>query len=216
MFHILFPGDVGGDGEAFPSLVLDFRDTCSISARVREATTTLAPFADNASAHALPIPLPPPVTMAVSPSRSNLVASMSVALLLTDSAVPAGPSSTVAASSLSRSSRGSTPTPSSRLGSVQRRLPARSRSNHLVPRRREHLGVCVEFPSVSWLAPDPGEALSGIRKVVRGVLADMRESRESPPEPLADHPAYSGRLVVREYRRKPTAVSSCSRRRRRA
>ena len=64
------------------------------------------------------------------------------------------------------------------------------------PEDGEHLGLCVEFPSLSWLAPDPGEALSGIRKVVRGVLADMRESRESPPEPLADR-AYSGRFVVR-------------------
>ncbi len=51
----------------------------------------------------------------------------------------------------------------------------------------EHLGLCAEFPSLSWLAPTPGEALSGIRELVSGVLADMQASGESPPEPLADH-----------------------------
>ena len=47
----------------------------------------------------------------------------------------------------------------------------------------EHLGLCAEFPSLSWLAPTPGEALSGIRELVSGVLADMQASGESPPEP---------------------------------
>ena len=47
-----------------------------------------------------------------------------------------------------------------------------------------HLGLCAEFPSLSWLAPAPGEALSGVRAMVSGVLADMRANRESPPEPL--------------------------------
>ena len=50
----------------------------------------------------------------------------------------------------------------------------------------EHLGRCAEFPSLSWLASTPDEALSGIRKLVSGVLADMRANGESPPEPLAD------------------------------
>ena len=31
------------------------------------------------------------------------------------------------------------------------------------PEDGEHLGLCAEFPSLSWLAPTPGEALSGIR-----------------------------------------------------
>ena len=64
------------------------------------------------------------------------------------------------------------------------------------PEDREHLGRCAEFPSLSWLAPTPGEALSGIRKVVSDVLADMQANGESPPEPLADR-TYSGRFVVR-------------------
>lgn len=60
----------------------------------------------------------------------------------------------------------------------------------------EHLGLCAEFPSLSWLAPTPREALVGIQELVKGVIADMRETGESPPEPLADR-TYSGRFVVR-------------------
>ena len=60
----------------------------------------------------------------------------------------------------------------------------------------EHLGLCAEFPSLSWLASTPDEALSGIRNLVNDVLADMQANGESPPEPFADR-TYSGRLVVR-------------------
>ena len=60
----------------------------------------------------------------------------------------------------------------------------------------EHLGLCAEFPSLSWLAPTPGEALSGVRDLVSGVIADMQASGESPPDPLADR-TYSGRFMVR-------------------
>ena len=60
----------------------------------------------------------------------------------------------------------------------------------------EHLGLCAEFPLLSWLAPTPGEALGGIQDLVQEILADMRHTGESPPKPLADRP-YSGRFVVR-------------------
>ena len=60
----------------------------------------------------------------------------------------------------------------------------------------EHVGLCAEFPSLSWLAPTQSEALSGILELVRSVLADMQASGEPPPEPLADR-SYSGRFVVR-------------------
>ncbi len=60
----------------------------------------------------------------------------------------------------------------------------------------EHVGRCAEFPSLSWLARTPGEALSGIRALVSEVLEDMRARGESPPEPMADR-TYSGRFVVR-------------------
>ena len=60
----------------------------------------------------------------------------------------------------------------------------------------EHVGRCAEFPSLSWLAPTAGEALAGIQNLVQEILDDMRDTGESPPNPLADRP-YSGRFVVR-------------------
>ncbi len=60
----------------------------------------------------------------------------------------------------------------------------------------EHIGLCAEFPSLSWVATTPAEALAGIRKLVGGVLADMKTTGEPPPEPLSER-AYSGKFVVR-------------------
>ena len=37
----------------------------------------------------------------------------------------------------------------------------------------EYVGLCAEFPSLSWLAATPEDALIGIRYVVSGVLAEM-------------------------------------------
>lgn len=64
------------------------------------------------------------------------------------------------------------------------------------PEDREHLGLCAEFPSLSWLASTPEQALTGIQEVVREVLADMRREGEQAPKPLADR-NYSGKLMVR-------------------
>lgn len=60
----------------------------------------------------------------------------------------------------------------------------------------EHVGLCAEFPGLSWLAPTAEGALRGIRRVVAEVIADMETNRESVPEPLATR-RYSGRFVVR-------------------
>jgi predicted HicB family RNase H-like nuclease len=60
----------------------------------------------------------------------------------------------------------------------------------------EHVGLCVEFPSLSWLAPTPEAALVGIRKTVARVVADMKRNREEIPVPLADR-TYSGQFKVR-------------------
>ncbi|MDQ6958447.1 MAG: type II toxin-antitoxin system HicB family antitoxin [Mariprofundaceae bacterium] len=59
-----------------------------------------------------------------------------------------------------------------------------------------HIGTCVEFPSLSWLADTPDAVLAGIRKVVADVLIDMRKSGEKTPEPLIEK-NYSGRFIVR-------------------
>lgn len=61
---------------------------------------------------------------------------------------------------------------------------------------QEHIGLCTEFPSLSWLAATPEEALSGIRTLVHGVVDDLRENGEPIPEPLAER-KYSGEFRVR-------------------
>ena len=60
----------------------------------------------------------------------------------------------------------------------------------------EHVGLCAEFPSLSWLAATPEEALSGIQCLVADCVADMRTNGETVPEPMADR-AYSGKFMVR-------------------
>ena len=60
----------------------------------------------------------------------------------------------------------------------------------------EHVGLCAEFPSLSWLAPTPEEALSGIRAVVADVVRDLRASGEPVPDAIAER-RYSGELRVR-------------------
>lgn len=60
----------------------------------------------------------------------------------------------------------------------------------------EHVATVAEFPSLSWLAPSPVEALAGLAGVVRDLLADMAASGEPIPEPLSER-SYSGRFVVR-------------------
>ena len=60
----------------------------------------------------------------------------------------------------------------------------------------EHVGLCAEFPSLSWLAATPAEALSGIQCLVADSVADMRNNGEPVPEPMADR-AYSGKFMVR-------------------
>lgn len=60
----------------------------------------------------------------------------------------------------------------------------------------EHVGLCAEFPSLSWLAASPEAALSGIRKMVASVVADLRKNGEAVPVPLAER-RYSGEFRVR-------------------
>lgn len=60
----------------------------------------------------------------------------------------------------------------------------------------EFVGLCAEFPSLSWLAGTQEAALRGIRKLVSRVVAEMSKSRESVPRPLSVR-RFSGRFVVR-------------------
>ncbi len=64
------------------------------------------------------------------------------------------------------------------------------------PEDDEFVGLCAEFPLLSWLEGTPEEAFAGIRRLVVEILDDMLESGETPPEPIADR-HFSGKFMVR-------------------
>jgi predicted HicB family RNase H-like nuclease len=61
---------------------------------------------------------------------------------------------------------------------------------------KEYVGLCAEFPSLSWLAKKPEVALRGIRKLVEDVVKDMYNQGEAVPEPISCR-HYSGKFIVR-------------------
>ena len=61
---------------------------------------------------------------------------------------------------------------------------------------KEYVGLCAEFPSMSWLAKSPESALRGIRKIVSDAVADMLANGEKVPEPVSSR-RYSGKFMVR-------------------
>lgn len=61
---------------------------------------------------------------------------------------------------------------------------------------QEHVGLCAEFPSLSWLAPSPEDALAGIRQLVADVTADLQSNGEPVPEAIAVR-RYTGKFMVR-------------------
>jgi len=80
-----------------------------------------------------------------------------------------------------------------------RTLPTIDRHTYRVTWSEEDgqsVGLCAEFPSLSWLASTPEKALRGIRKVVADVVRDMKANGESIPEPLSTR-RYSGKFMVR-------------------
>lgn len=82
---------------------------------------------------------------------------------------------------------------------TRRRNPKRDRFTYRVtwsPEDGEHVGLCAEFSSLSWLARTPEAALRGIRRVVREAVKDLEAAGEPVPVPLAvKH--YSGEFRVR-------------------
>ena len=61
---------------------------------------------------------------------------------------------------------------------------------------REFVGLCAEFPSLSWLDKDQEAALRGIVALVKDTVADMETGGEKIPVPLALQ-KYSGKFQVR-------------------
>ena len=60
----------------------------------------------------------------------------------------------------------------------------------------EYLGLCAEFPSLSWLADTQEAALAGIRDTVKQVVQDMQFTGEPIQQHLASR-RYSGKFTVR-------------------
>lgn len=61
---------------------------------------------------------------------------------------------------------------------------------------QEYLGLCAEFPALSWLDKSQDNAFKGIRKLVAEVILDLKAQHETIPEPLSSK-KFSGKFVVR-------------------
>lgn len=59
-----------------------------------------------------------------------------------------------------------------------------------------HVGLCAQFPSLSWLESNPEKALVGIRKLVKSCVSDMVANKEAVPEPISAR-NFSGKFMVR-------------------
>lgn len=61
---------------------------------------------------------------------------------------------------------------------------------------QEFVGLCSEFPSLSWLAENQRDALGGIVQLVSEVAEEMEANGESIPESLSLK-KYSGKISLR-------------------
>lgn len=60
----------------------------------------------------------------------------------------------------------------------------------------EFVGLCAEFPGLSWLASASEEAFKGIREIVKQCIEDMAQNNEEIPQPISSR-QYSGKFMVR-------------------
>ena len=60
----------------------------------------------------------------------------------------------------------------------------------------EFIGLCAEFPSLSWLASTSEKALKGIHSAVEECVQDMAQNNEDIPVPISTR-RYSGKFMVR-------------------
>jgi predicted HicB family RNase H-like nuclease len=60
----------------------------------------------------------------------------------------------------------------------------------------EYVALCAEFPSLSWLATTPEDALKGMRKMISEIVADLLKNEEPVPEPISIK-RFSGKFMVR-------------------
>lgn len=64
------------------------------------------------------------------------------------------------------------------------------------PEDKQYAGLCAEFPSLSWLADEPGAALQSIMQGVVDCVHDMQANGEPIPAPLSER-TYTGKFMVR-------------------
>jgi predicted HicB family RNase H-like nuclease len=60
----------------------------------------------------------------------------------------------------------------------------------------EHVALCAEFPSLSYLAKTPAKALQNMMTLVKEAVEDMDANGEPVPTPLAEK-EYSGKFMIR-------------------
>jgi predicted HicB family RNase H-like nuclease len=60
----------------------------------------------------------------------------------------------------------------------------------------EFVGLCTEFPSLSWLDAEQSKALTGMVSLVKQTVADMDANGAPVPEPLSLQ-KFSGKFMVR-------------------
>ena len=61
---------------------------------------------------------------------------------------------------------------------------------------QEFIGLCAEFPSLSWLSSTGEKALKGIKQLVSNIVIDMHESGETIPQPISTR-HFSGKFMIR-------------------
>lgn len=61
---------------------------------------------------------------------------------------------------------------------------------------QEYVGLCAEFPSLSWLEETQVAALSGIQSLVLETVEEMENANEEIPEPFSTRD-YSGKVLLR-------------------
>ena len=61
---------------------------------------------------------------------------------------------------------------------------------------QEFVGLCAEFPSLSYLSEQQKAALEGITTLVKNIIQDMEANGEKIPEPIATK-KYSGKFQLR-------------------
>jgi len=61
---------------------------------------------------------------------------------------------------------------------------------------QEYIGLCSEFPSLSWLESSQEKALKGIKKLVSASVLDMGANGEDIPKAISVR-SYSGKFMVR-------------------